>query len=209
MQQADIEVLREQFNAAPDAVRVITLVSPTCLVCQYGAGVVRTMFELTPAPALKGFAVWVPMMSADNFEAAQRQAAGFADGRVVHLWDGERKVGDTFTKTLGLEGTAWDVYLLYAPGVHWDGSLPPAPTFWMHQLPSATGADADGLLAPRVFAERARTLLGGSATEVTTNMALLLHAKGLSAVRSDRPEQSLGEIGATAVGQLRPRTLAS
>jgi hypothetical protein len=29
---------------------------------------------------------------------------------------------------------AWDVYLIYPPDHPWDTELPPAPTFWMHQL---------------------------------------------------------------------------
>ena len=76
MENASVEVLREHFNAAGDSVRVVALVSPTCFVCQYGAGVVRATFELTPAPALRGFAVWVPMMSVDDLAEAEREAEG-------------------------------------------------------------------------------------------------------------------------------------
>ena len=199
MENASVEVLREHFNAAGDAVRVVALVSPTCLVCQYGAGVVRATFELTPAPALRGFAVWVPMMSADDLAEAEREAEGFADKRVAHLWDGERRVGNVFTKTLALAGTAWDVYLVYAPCVRWEGPLlPPAPTFWMHQLPSAIAADASRLFVPRAFARQLRRFLGGNENEVTADLALLLHAKGLSTVRTSRRCQSLEEPGAAA-----------
>jgi len=201
MENASVDVLREHFNAAGDAVRVVALVSPTCLVCQYGAGVVRATFELTPAPALRGFAVWVPMMSADDLAEAEREAEGFADKRVAHLWDGQREVGDVFTKTLALVGTAWDVYLVYAPCVRWEGPLPPAPTFWMHQLPSATAADASRLFVPRALARQVRRLLGENVNEVTADQALLLHAKGLSTVRSSRRRQSLEELGAAAGGQ--------
>jgi hypothetical protein len=64
-----------------------------------------------------------------------------------------------FQTVLGLGSDAWDVYLLYGPGVRWDGDLPPRPDFWMHQL-----EEADRLapfLDPYVFAERAMTLLTG------------------------------------------------
>ena len=53
---------------------------------------------------------------------------------------------------------AWDVYLVYKPGVKWEGPRPPRPTFWMHQL---EGVDAmakhiivmsDGLSQPGDFA---------------------------------------------------------
>ena len=199
MDPANIEILREHFNAASDAVRVVALVSPTCCVCQYGAGVVRATFELTPTPALRGVAVWVPMMRADDVAGAEREAEAFADARVTHLWDGEQEAGNAFAKTLALVGTAWDVYLAYAPGVRWEASLPPpAPTFWMHQLPSATAADASRFFVPRAFAQQLRHLLGEDEQAITGDVALLLHAKGLSCVGTSRqgpfPFEELADI---------------
>jgi len=36
--------------------------------------------------------------------------------------------------TRNLEEPAWDVHLLYNPGINWDAQQPPSPTFWMQQL---------------------------------------------------------------------------
>jgi hypothetical protein len=200
MQPATIDALRAQFNATPaESVRVVALLSPTCLVCQYGAGVVRTLFEVTPSAALIGLVVWVPMMDADTVDEARREAADFVEERITHLWDGERIAGGAFADTLGLIGTAWDVYLLYPAGVLWESALPPAPAFWMHQLPSATHANAGRLLVPGVFAGEVRTLLGSNAVDVSSDMALFLHAKALSRVRGSRIPQSLEEIAEKAV----------
>jgi hypothetical protein len=46
-------------------------------------------------------------------------------------------------KILGLHDIAGDVYVLYKPGIKWEGQEPPAPTFGMHQL---QGADPKLLL---------------------------------------------------------------
>ncbi len=62
-------------------------------------------------------------------------------------------------KRLGLNRTAWDVYLLYAPGVKWIGDQPPMPTFWMHQLYPDTGADQRFCLNPTVLLGKVADLL--------------------------------------------------
>ena len=50
---------------------------------------------------------------------------------------------------------AWDIYMIYGPGARWEGEGPPAPQFWMHQLP---GADAPRL-DPTEFARRLKAEL--------------------------------------------------
>ena len=135
--------LREEFNRASDRVRVVALLSPTCGICQKGQRVVQSVFSKHPNDArLRGFVVWLPMLPSDSKDSAGAQAASFVDGRLMQHWDGDRASGNLLAKTLGLKGSAWDVYLLYAPGVKWTGDQPPAPTFWMHQLWGA------GKLAP-------------------------------------------------------------
>ena len=81
------------------------------------------------------------MLDGDDRAAAVAQAAELNDPRVAQLWDPERVMGELSASTLGLSSTAWDVYLVYPPGVTWDTESPPHPAFWMHQLPSEIGAD--------------------------------------------------------------------
>jgi hypothetical protein len=102
------------------------------------------------------------MLPSDSREAAGAQAASFVDRRLVQQWDGERASGNLMAKTLALKGSAWDVYLLYAPGVKWTGEHPPAPTFWMHQLRAEDGADQRACLNPAVFAGKVAALLGNT-----------------------------------------------
>jgi hypothetical protein len=49
----------------------------------------------------------------------------------------QKNIGDLFWQTLGLHAVAWDVYLVYKQGIKWEGTQPPAPTFWMHHLEGA------------------------------------------------------------------------
>jgi periplasmic mercuric ion binding protein len=159
--------LRAEFNRASDRVRVVALLSPTCGICQKGQRVVQSVFAKNANDArLRGFVVWLPMLPSDSKESAGAQAASFVDGRLMQQWDGDRASGNLLAKTLGLKGSAWDVYLLYAPGVKWTGDQPPAPTFWMHQLREESGADQRACLNPAVFegkvAELLRPVKGGA-----------------------------------------------
>lgn len=152
--------LRAEFNHASDRVRVVALLSPTCGFCQKGQRVVQSVFSKHPNDArLRGFVVWLPMLPSDSKEAAGAQAASFVDGRLAQQWDGDRASGNLLARTLGLKGSAWDVYLLYAPGVKWTGEQPPVPTFWMHQLREETGADQRVCLNPAVFEGKVGELL--------------------------------------------------
>lgn len=152
--------LRAEFNRTSDQVRVVALLSPTCGACQDGQRIVETVFSKYPNDArLRGFVLWLPMLPTDSEQAAGAQAASFVDSRVAQQWDGARASGALLAKTLGLKGTAWDVYLLYAPGVRWTGDQPPAPTFWMHQLRAETGADQRVCLNPGVFVGKVASLL--------------------------------------------------
>ena len=99
------------------------------------------VFKATASDDLKGFIVWLPMLVTDDSASAARQGARFRDPRVTETWDGEREAGTLYARRLSLEGIAWDVYLVYGRGVRWQGSEPPMPSFWMHQLRAGTGAD--------------------------------------------------------------------
>ena len=152
--------LRMEFNRASDRVRVVALLSPTCGICQKGQRVMQSVFSKHANDArLQGFVVWLPILPSDSDESAGSQAASFVDDRLLQRWDSARAAGNLLSKTLGLRGSAWDVYLLYAPGVKWTAEQPPAPTFWMHQLREESGADQRACLNPAVFEGKVAELL--------------------------------------------------
>lgn len=161
----ELAALRDSFNAAKNDTRVVTVLSPTCGECQSGQSVVARAFAATKTASLKGFIVWLAMKPADSQAAAGTQAAEFTEDRVVQGWDATGGIGDAFAKTLALKGRAWDVYAVYAPGVTWTGDAPPKPTFWMHQLTEAAGADQKMCLNPTTFLREVDRIATGASRQ--------------------------------------------
>lgn len=96
--------------------------------------------------------------------AEAKHVAGAAklmeDERAAHYWDPERRVGTAFQQHIaGMNSPAWDVWMLFEPGVLWEGEAPPAPTWWEHQL-SALGDYRDLRLDPDRFARKALEMSG-------------------------------------------------
>lgn len=80
------------------------------------------------------------------------------DRRARQYWDGGDWLGDAYGRVLHTPGPAWDVYLLYARGRSWTGTLPPSPDYWMQQLAGVTTAPH---LDPGVLYQRVEQLLRG------------------------------------------------
>ncbi len=124
-------------------VRIVALLAPTCRGCQSGHATIAKVLRKFSSLKLRAILVWEPMIEGDGAEAASQQAATFQDTRIVQEWNENRNLGKLFGKTLDLHAVARDVYLVYKPGIRWEGEQPPQPTFWMHQL---NGADPKLLL---------------------------------------------------------------
>ena len=103
---------------------------------------------------LRIYDVWVPILGSTSSDvpAATRLVD---DSRARHFWDPDGAVAIPLGLRLDLRVPAWDVYLLYPPGVRWEEKLPPAPVFWMHQLSAHAGV-APGIprLDAKEFARR-------------------------------------------------------
>jgi len=147
------DALRAAFNNHSDQVRLVAILSPTCPQCIHGHEVIRQLFDRFESTELSAMIAWIPMKPNDSAAAATAQALTFTDERVrLEGWDTDRAIGGAFEKTLGLTRTAWDVYMVYDPGVTWSGALPPAPSYWMHQLTGDSGADQRYCLSPTALA---------------------------------------------------------
>jgi hypothetical protein len=144
------------------------------------------LFEEFKNDRLRGVVVWVPILPKDSQQAAEAEASDFTDGRISHIWDADRNLADAFASTLGLQGPAWDVYLLFDAGPEWIGDDPPQPAHWMAQLPERVGAEPERLLQPARFAEELRVRLDPQRMELKADLALRLHATGLAAVHANR-----------------------
>jgi hypothetical protein len=103
---------------------------------------------------LTTFVVWVPQLFGTQPDAI-RASRLIDDPRTVHYWDGSDVTGIAFGRTLAIPSAAWDVYLLYPPGIRWTAQQPPKPAFWMQQL----GVTNAPTLDAEVLAARVRELL--------------------------------------------------
>ena len=111
----------------------------------------EAVFDGIATEKLKAYAVWEPILRTDNLGGARKATTILPDPRVRHYWIEGQEVGEMFQPALGLKDElAWDVYLVYPPGVEWNASRPPKPSYFMHQLhelPSARRLDATKLAA--------------------------------------------------------------
>lgn len=138
-----VDDIRKEFNASSQRVRIVALLSPMCGGCQSGHATIAKVLGKFSSPKLRAILVWEPMIEGDSAEAASQQAATLQETRIVQGWNENRSLGTLFGETLDLHAVSWDVYLVYKPGIRWEGERPPQPTFWMHQL---NGADPKLLL---------------------------------------------------------------
>ena len=100
--------------------------------------------------SFRAYAVWEPILRADDEQWAKRSTSILPDPRVTHFWIDNRDVGKLFQTAINLTTEpAWDVYLLYPPGILWEKEGPPRPAFFMHQLggrlPDTQRLDGPGL----------------------------------------------------------------
>ena len=107
----------------------------------------------------------VHVIWSNQLGAKEQHVAGGArlmsDARAAHYWDPENRAGTAFQRHIAdLGSPAWDVWMLFAPGVVWEGDVPPAPTWWEHQLSGLEGYE-NLRLDPDRFARKALELGGG------------------------------------------------
>lgn len=113
-------------------------------------------------PGLAVHLVWSSQLGAEVHHA--QSATGLMnDPRVHHYWDGERAAGAAFQQYFpGLSEPAWDVWMLFAPGVVWEDGQPPKPSWWEHQLGVLGSTFPDRHLDAARFARKARELAGAA-----------------------------------------------
>ena len=125
--------LQHDFNQSSATLRVLAVLSPTCPHCLQGYEMLSNM----PAGP-KCLVLWTAMLAGDSADVAAAQ--GRSSHRCAQYWEEEGwPVSGRLRPILGIgpyspEMSAWDVYLLYAPGIVWTDEDPPSPTEWTHNL---------------------------------------------------------------------------
>jgi hypothetical protein len=94
------------------------------------------VLAVLPVVPLAALVAWVPILAADATGPDEGNLALVGDERALHFWDVNRQLPPLFARLLELPDPipAWDVYLVYPPGVRWDADSPAAPAYWQHQL---------------------------------------------------------------------------
>lgn len=133
------EELKAKVQHDARDVTLLAIISPVCPLCRHGFADIQAVLKNIPDDRLRVHIVFLPMYAGDSKSRAQTRQQEFNDKRVTYYWDGNKLAGGEWQKVLGIDRTAWDVYLLYGPSTNWNGSTP-APAFWMHQLDGVTKA---------------------------------------------------------------------
>ncbi len=90
---------------------------------------------------LRVYSVWVPILVSDAENWVPNAMKRLPDRRVGHYWDGKGELVEAYKTILPTKQEdsneyikAWDIYLLFPRNAEWKDK-PPAPSYWMHQLP--------------------------------------------------------------------------
>lgn len=161
-----LDPLRTRFNQDIGKVRLIVIVDPTCPPCRWGASEIeKQVLETVPSKQLAVYVVWIPVLNFQDEATLQRngrkESSRVPDPRATHYVDPEGFAGKQYSPILNIpyHGPAWDVYLAFGPGVHWDDRAP-TPTGWMHQ--GGDGMDRSRRLDGRKFADEIQKLLAAA-----------------------------------------------
>jgi len=153
-----------QYGIRPFSARLVSvlLASPAAHGrpgCQRGARVVQSdVISRIATAEFVAYAVWEPILKTDDERSSRKAVTLLPDERVKNYWVHTSAVGELFQTPIDLNGgAAWDVYLVYAPGIVWEGDTPPEPTFFMHQLRGRL-PDERRLDGPKLHDEIEKTL---------------------------------------------------
>jgi len=132
---ADLQQLKDDFNANQGRVRLVFLSGPTCGICLRGLADLNDEFiaDSQNDDRLLTFVVHVPTMGAKEHHAAD--SIPLLQGpRVHHYWEETGIIGQHYTEVMDVDMYVWDFWAIYGPDAVWEGTLPPVPDYYEHQL---------------------------------------------------------------------------
>jgi hypothetical protein len=136
----DLQQLKDDFNASQGRVRLVFLSGPTCGICLRGMDDLSDEFlaDSQNDDRLTTFVVHVPTMGAKEHHAVD--SIPLLNGpRVHHYWEESGIIGQHYTEVMDVDMYVWDFWAIYGPEVVWEGTLPPVPDYYEHQLGVTSG----------------------------------------------------------------------
>jgi len=160
----DLQQLKNDFNANQGRVRLVFVVGPTCGICLRGMADLNDEFiaESQNDDRLVTLVVHVPTMGAKEHHAVDSLPL-LHGPRVHHYWEESGIIGQHYTEVMDVDIYVWDFWAIYGPAAVWNGTLPPVPDYYEHQLGGASGRYAgfpkDRVLDAERFAAMTRKYL--------------------------------------------------
>ena len=136
----DLQQLKDDFNASQGRVRLVFLSGPTCGICLRGLADLNDEFlaDSQNDDRLLTFVVHVPTMGAKEQHAAD--SIPLLNGpRIHHYWEESGIIGQHYTEVMDVDMYVWDFWAIYGPEAVWEGTLPPVPDYYEHQLGVSSG----------------------------------------------------------------------
>jgi hypothetical protein len=136
----DLQQVKDDFNANQGKVRLVFLSGPTCGICLRGLADLNDEFiaDSQNDDRLVTFVVHVPTMGAKEHHAADSIPL-MRGPRVHHYWEESGIIGQHYTEVMDVDMYVWDFWAIYGPEAVWEGSLPPVPGYYEHQLGVSRG----------------------------------------------------------------------
>ena len=131
----DLQQLKDDFNANEGRVRLMFLSGPTCGICLRGMADLNDEFIAASQndDRLVTFVVHVPALGAREEHVAD--TIPLLNGpRVHHYWEESGIIGSHYTDVMEVDMYVWDFWMIYGPEARWQGTLPPKPDYYEHQL---------------------------------------------------------------------------
>ncbi len=156
----DILLVQETFNAHPEKVRLLLLLSPGCGRCLDTSREVETLLKEIDDERVQVLVVWAPLLGTDSYVEAQKTAGLIPDRRAVHYWEPGRVLGMEYGERLPLPGEfnlAVDMVLLFDPGATWSDAGLPTPGAWFHKF-----GDDERMFSSEKLRDEVRKRLGSS-----------------------------------------------
>ena len=133
--------MREPFNEAGDAIRIVAFLAPSCPRCLKNAGELqREVLDANKDADIAVFTVWMHVLKKDDEAAAREAMSRIPDTRAHHFWDPDRKLLHQLRDAIMFDVNLrlYDVFLLYDGDAVWEKRVP-RPNYWMHEYKGVHG----------------------------------------------------------------------
>jgi len=131
----DLQQLKDDFNANVGKARLLFLSGPTCGICLRGMADLNDEFIAASQndDRLVTFVVHVPTLAALEMHVADTIPL-LRGPRVHHYWEESGIIGLHYQEVMDVNMYVWDFWAIYGPEARWQGTLPPEPDYYEHQL---------------------------------------------------------------------------